>query len=322
VGNLRNEFAYSSSKARTLAECPRALWYGTYCSWGGWEDSAATRTRAAYVAKHMETWKMWAGSIVHDVASRMLKKSRAFPAWFASVSQGDFENWAMTAAQNAVGRGIAETKSKAYLNDPKGSAQIQDIIFNWKSFSEDKARDFIAGCIQALTDHGERWPGGRNLFRTAMEKPSDILSIERLDPVQYHGVTVWLAADLVMRGRDGMTVIVDWKTGQPKPADVSQAGVYAVLANSKGMGDTSGLLVYLAETPVKLKVVPAGTDEQMEVFSAEIDKFVSAMAPRLLEGDVNNNVPIESEFEVTKNTDTCRFCRFREICKSDGKRPV
>jgi hypothetical protein len=156
MGDIKNEISYSNSRERLLNECERAFWYQYYLSWGGWEKNAPDKVRAAYVAKYAQSRMMWAGDVVHQVAAQALATARRRPGWFEDMGSGDIRKSLMNKAQDLIDRGLDDTRTHAYLGDPKHKTHLLDITLGFR-FNEDDFRDKVADFIHALTSPDKQW---------------------------------------------------------------------------------------------------------------------------------------------------------------------
>ena len=74
MGALENNFTWSSSRDGTFQRCARQYWWQYYGSWGGWDRSAPSEAREAYVLKNLATRWAWVGTAVHETIESLLRR--------------------------------------------------------------------------------------------------------------------------------------------------------------------------------------------------------------------------------------------------------
>lgn len=325
MGEIRNEVLYSEGRRKMLAECPRQYWYDVYRSWGGWwHRNQPPRERAAeeaYWGKNATDLHRYAGQLVHELAAWSLKSALEGKAW----EREELRRTLMTAAAGRIDRALSEARGRVGQN-PKKSVRFVELE-NGLPFDEELLREKVRAGLMGLTAMDDSWMGervrGSNLLLRAMSKPTSIVSIDEKVQYQVLGVPVYMAADLLLRGKDAKSiVIIDWKTGRPREDDRSQVIQYGAWAVSRSWEGVALLLVYLSDRDsVTVDAVEATPSECLERVEAMVQAFLDDLRPRLFARDLARNQPVESKFEPTSDVSACAACRFSAMCKRDGTRP-
>lgn len=321
---FRNQLSYSASKHKMLDACPRRLFYYAYASWGGWwRGKSPPKDRKSgdvYAAKHYETRFSWAGKVVHRQAEWALKTAMEGRKW----TRETLRNRMLERASSEITNGLKQAREQRATN-PKYTLRLLEIETG-EGVDEEFIRDRVRGRILALTSVDDAWTGlsrNVNLFMRAMNARHKIVSVEDLMSHKVHGVTTWLACDLIMRSsRDPMRrcVIVDWKTGIPRDRDSDQIGQYGLWATSRGWSDAEMILVYLGDGTTKCvhKKIDSST---MDAARSRVKEYANQMRTMLADGDLDRNDPIESKFKPTTDPSRCQSCSFQIVCERDGTKP-
>ena len=66
LGELKNEFSWSFSRANRYRHCPRAYYYHYYAAWEGWREESPPPIQRAYLLKNLTDLPRWTGTLVHE----------------------------------------------------------------------------------------------------------------------------------------------------------------------------------------------------------------------------------------------------------------
>jgi hypothetical protein len=179
----------------------------------------------------------------------------------------------------------------------------------------------------SIVSPDECWNGmeeRRNLFLHAITNGKSIVLVEDLVTYHVNGVQVWLQVDMMMRSDHDPVhdcVIVDWKTGRPKPEDVHQAELYGHWAWMKGWTGAQVIMAYLKNVDsVELRAIEMNRHRVVSA-EARIARFIDDIRSRIVDGDILRNEPIEERFEAIGSPVGCAVCEFQAICGADGTKP-
>ncbi len=321
---FRNELTFSSSRSKMKDRCGRMFYYYTYVSWCGWWNGSKppkdARAEEAYKAKYTDNLSSYAGRIVHGQAEwglRAAMEGRRF-------SRENLRNTLLEQAKLVIDKGLEEARSRT-----GGSPKHRTILFEAemeRALDEAWLRSRVSSRIIALTGDDSSWHGMKtpvNLYLRAMENRDNIVLVEELVQMKVRGVRVYLATDLMMRASKSPTthsVIVDWKTGQPREHDVKQMHYYRAWAQSRGWVDAEAILVYLGDGRTVVDRVELEGDSG-EVVDQDVQDYLGWITPRLVGGDIEKNEPIVEAFEPTTDPTVCEDCVFQRLCERDGTKP-
>src|SRR3989338_3029896 len=112
MADLINEFSWSISQNKELAECNRMYYYTRYGSWEGWPTGKGdARAKTLYLLKNLTRKEMWVGSVVHDIVKSVLN---GFRSGYAS----DYSSTEKMLIQK-MSDDVKNSRKKSYQNDPK-----------------------------------------------------------------------------------------------------------------------------------------------------------------------------------------------------------
>jgi RecB family exonuclease len=312
VKPLENEFTWSSSRDGTFQRCPRLYWWSYYGSWGGWDRSAPSEAREAYVLKNLSTRWAWVGSAVHGAIESVLRRLQreaqggdlAFEKAAEMVPEVEVE--ALTQRMRDQFR---ESREGHYRSRPKKAFGLMEHEYadpitgaEWKAMSE-KAREALRGFFAS------------DIFaRLKASDPRLWLPIETLGRFDFEGTPVWAVLDFAQKTPEGGVEIYDWKTGVVDPAgNRAQLVAYALFVKSEhGVPPerTTTRLVYLGPK-TEVHDVTVGPADIAEV-SAAMRTSIGGMRAKLK--DPAKNVAQRDDFPMTDDLEKCRICTFRRLC--------
>lgn len=320
---MRNEPSYSDSKFNTLfgeKACARRAYYAWYAMWDGWwygsRPPRSEAAEAAYKAKFYTTAPAYAGNVVHDTAEFVLRNAKS--AVKADVSLSAMLN----RAQSRITRDIMDSKFTGQYN-PKTSVKFLAHRMG-QEVNEEWIRERVESSIRALySDNWETPFGAHNLFLRAAANPSRIVSVEDLISFEAGGIKCFIKIDLMTRNpQDPESAnLVDWKTGKEREAVKGQMVTYRAWSKKKGWANLRMFAAYVGNEPVRVNEVEIEDHEADMMFAERIHKYVEAIKRRIVDGDLQQNVPIEALWEPTTNASSCSDCPFSIICQRDGTKP-
>jgi len=310
MGTLKNELVWSSSREGTFRTCRRRYYYSYYGGWGGWERGADARTRELYALKQLSSRPLWAGRIVHDEISSLLRRLRD------GGPEPDHEQVEEQTVQKMRGqfRISRDTDRDIWRSDPKRTFRLMEHEYRMDLGRERwvETREKVVRCL-------------RNFFRSKAyaalrERPAaDWLHVEDPadgpDRLRIWEMDVWALPDCVYRDGGGAVHVIDWKTGKKEGANWDQLALYAMYAQERwGVPAAS---VRAREVNLFLD-----TDTEHHLEEGLLDRLrerirssLEEMRACLVDGDAERNEPLEEEaFPLVEDTWPCRWCAFQGIC--------
>lgn len=295
---LRNEFSWSKSRHEKLATCPRSYFFHYYGSWGGWERGADETTRELYTLKKLTSRYAWAGSTVHDGIKWALSRIR---------DGGNLEPqpW-IDRLRDRMRTEFRDSREKAYR--VRKALGLQEHEYEEPVTNEEwKANwDQVENCLRAFL--ASRW-----LDEAKRLPPERWLPIDELGSFLWEGTPVFAAPDFAYRQGEG-AVLVDWKTGRPRPADQEQLLGYALYAMETWK-------VPAGKVECRVVYLPSMREEEVVAGEAELQGFAGRMEGSIekmlaLLSDRERNFAEIASFPRTEDPGLCRFCAFRRPCRA------
>lgn len=303
---LVNEFSWSKSRHGKFEECRRLYWYHYYGAWGGWDEAALPEVREAYILKNLSSRQQWAGHVVHEFIALALAMTRAgepppvedLVARARGRMRDDFVRSRRREYRARPKRvvGLVEHELGARVSDAEWKA-------NWDIAESSLRRFYASTWLQRA----------RTLPRQAW------LPIDEIGSFELEGHKVFAGPDFAYRDGDRL-MLVDWKTGRPRPEDRDQVQGYALFAQARWGArpqDVVARLVYLASgEEVDVSVAPG----DLESFLALFRQSVRAMRAPLL--DPTRNVARREDFPMTEDAARCGLCAFQRLCGRQSPAPA
>ena len=308
MGDIQNEFAWSASRGGMLDRCARLFWLRYYGSWKGWNKGAHPGRRIAYRIGKMTGIARWRGSVVHDALEWGVGRiSKKLPL---TLEQLQYR------AVDDMKRGWRQSRDGLWVQRPKQNVNLFEHYYLGDTDEvQQKAREARASVEAAL----DRWwdqGWAEVLQRLAVD---DWVELEGLGTVMFRGVKMYVQPDLAY-WRDGLLMVVDWKTGRPKPADEIQVLIYAIWAiKVKGvpMSKIRTQLVYLgADGKEKMSKV---TEPELRAFAGELWASIEGAQKKL--SHVGRNEARARDFPKTTDEGKCRGCDFKQLCHGRKEYP-
>ncbi|MCF7838794.1 MAG: PD-(D/E)XK nuclease family protein [Candidatus Marinimicrobia bacterium] len=318
MSNTGLEFSWSFSAAMEFEACPRRRYWARYAAPLGRGAEAPTLYRRARQLNRLQSLAACLGTAV----------DRAVTGWIAAGRRGETlvyeEGYGRAAAHlNQVWRA---SKSGAWRDSPSGrdAGLCEHYYGRWDPAAEQAAvaegKRRVEACLRDFL--ARVWPG-LAAVPAAAEVPVAAMGSGRgpLEQFMYQGLRIYAIPDYVYRG-GGEVVIVDWKSGGPRPEEhARQLGVYGLWARHRpdlAELPARGVLEYLAHG--KQIAVPLGADVLAGI-EAWIEESVAGMAAYLEEGDWRRNRPVpREEWDLAADPDVCGGCRFYELCRPELER--
>jgi len=321
MSDFKNELSFSASAAKMLNRCALLYWRQKYGSWGGWwsrgQPPTSDEARDMYEAKHSDNLPSLAGGIVHNVAKRYLVMAMEGKQW----ERETLRNAMLQSAAVEVDRAMKQATRKPWRGNPKKVTRLVEVECGEK-LDEEWLRERIRTRILALTSLDDAWSNGKNVFLSLVSRPKLLYTVEDLLRDDVHGITAYMMIDASIRSASGGVIIIDWKTGARRDEDLRQIAQYAAWAQSQGWESIRVLLVYLGDGKTDV-VEPPDIDIPAMVAEAHADvkNYLDNVRPRLVNGDLSLNRPIEGAFPATTDPDDCNLCTYRHICEREGTKP-
>ena len=311
MGELKNEFAYSWSRADAFYQCPRRFYWQHYGFWNGWEDDASKDARLAYRLKHIKSLAMLIGDVFHAVAGGALRGRAERPSGVPVKTLHD-------AAEQQFGEQIVASRNKAWHLNPKYNANLFEDYYGG-GLTEREAReghDALHKCIDGFAASGF----GKRAFGVERSRLKMIDDPQNFDQkrAMIAGVIVYAPPDLLVEGKDGESLhIVDWKTGRRREASLPQLAVYGLVVSEQRHMPIDKLTAHLVYVGQGVHEEFPNLATGIEEAKRRIDTFVSDVQDRLTDVELNLAEDID-RFPMTNDVSKCRSCKFRELCGRTG----
>jgi hypothetical protein len=303
------EFSWSHSRARLLEDdCARRYYWNYYGSWRGWQSDADEEARIAYRLKQLTTLPMVLGQAVHERAREMV----------LAVQEGaesptlDVMRERTRAALNRVWRGARD--KAGFFRAPKRIPMLLEPYYGL-AISNDRialTKSKMERCLDYLHD----WPGWTRLRECDQ---NDILLFEPTKSVEYDGLRLYAAPDLVYRTPDGAWTILDWKTGEAEAAE-DQLSLYALYLLESDVlpgfdGTARGLIINLDEGEERvIEIRPEHLASARERIRSSEWRMRGLLVG--LDAERNEAQP-RDRFALPVDTERCRWCPFYELCEGE-----
>lgn len=146
-----------------------------------------------------------------------------------------------------------------------------------------------------------------------MEDPRSVTheGVELRMGVTIDGAPLFGILDRLDRDEDGNLIIVDYKTGglpnrSFDSSTFANAELYAALCKEK-----------LGELPVKMRLLYVAHGEAVERNVTEVNVRAREKAAATAWQKINTYYN-DGEFPATPSKNSCRFCNFKDLCRSEG----
>jgi len=305
---ISNNLIWSSSREATFNQCKRKYYYNYYAKWGGWSYNADPQTKKIYFLSKLSNLPIFVGSVVHDIIREQIQ-AISYGMESAATNEKEMLNAIETisarikAADRYSKNREWEDNNKvvAFSDDYYGS----DCLKKNSSTGPDKWIKKATKCFKNFCA-GEICKGlVEKRYKMIVCDSNDFVSVD------INGVPVYAIPDLVYLDEEGVTHVVDWKTGKQKYQDVVQTRFYSLYARNRWNPEKLQIdLVYL-DIPTIASSKP--TDEELDEAALLLKESFKQME-QLTTG--TNVALAEENFLFTADTASCKDCNFREICPS------
>lgn len=296
---------WSISRHKRFIDCRRKYYLHHYGCRGGWQPTAPSEARELYILRGLRTRYMWVGEVVHSLIEL------AFSAWRrrervplgALIERG-------TRLMRAQ---YAESRQRVYRERPGGAAGLFEHEYRYDLSREEwrAQRDAMERCLRNFFD--------LEVTHTIRSLPLwRWLAVESLGSFELDGATVVVKPDFAWRDEDGSVVLVDWKTGMPRPEDerlqLSVYGLFAQRSWGLGVDHVRGIVGYLGTGKVAhLQLARHDLAEAEEAVRASLHAMRAA-TPDL-------QAPLSEHFPATQDLERCVYCCFKRVCGRDQVQP-
>jgi hypothetical protein len=299
---LVNTFSWSLSRQQMFNDCRRQYYLNYYGAWGGWADEAPSPARLAYRLKQIVGLDVWVGDILHRVIESEL----------AHVRRG-FRPRAELLKERARSLLNLEWKQSIEQRWRENAKHNRNLFEHYYGMEVDKERR--ARLREKLFTCLDSFGSLPLLAQLAVAPPEAWITVEQLDTFVVDCVPVYVKIDCAV-ALDGLTWIIDWKSGKGSDRDAEQTfcyGLYAMQKWGTPLDRMRTLLAYLFLNETREEAVTA---ERALAMQERIVSGIHAMRGCLR--DPAANVACEDDFPLTDNHRLCRRCCFHELCHGAG----
>jgi hypothetical protein len=315
MGELKNEFSWSYSAATDFEECQRRRYWNKYGKWGGWSAAADPLKRQAYRLDQMDNLYSVLGQAVENGAMHMLRSQQAGGACGVEEAYDKVVKPFMNSAWS-------DSKQGRWKDSPKKYKCLHEHYYG--TLPPERERETTSELVEqakrCLRNFSElvlpRLAGVAREMEIAVQLPGMGGDAENF---YCEDVKIYAIPDFVYR-RDGAIHIHDWKAGRRKDSHRRQVAVYGLWADTKHRRADEDICVYIEYLDAGEIVADAvGADELAQV-KAEIEMSVADMTEMLVDADRARNEPLpKEEWELALDPNSCRWCRFFELCRDELK---
>jgi hypothetical protein len=296
MSDLKNEFCWSWSRGKTIRECPRKFYYGSFGSWGGWDSRADPWARKLYILKNSTNVAAWIGSLIHDAVAAIIQTS------VADCSQ----RIAMTLARAEAD--LVANREECWRTKPKARPLIRDLFARgWEATLADVER---AVKTALETYSASEW---REQIEGVATRGRGAVLVEELRRFRVDGQTCFAKVDCeVLPGENRTRILIDWKTGKRgiRKQDEDQLLGYAL---ARAPGEEPLLVGFNVVTGDEVKFLATSSDCRKAVNAIRDD--MAQIAFFLKDHDCDRNEPLDEEhWPYTEDERTCNWCEFRTAC--------
>lgn len=303
MGEIKQTFAWSNSRIKTLRECQWRYHLIYHVAWNGWSISAPQKKRRAYMLKNMTNLPMFIGSVVHDIIEDIITTGRKTGEW-RTLEQAQHDGI------QALRRGWKQSTDKRWQENSKHNINLAEHFYQEK-IGEEKTKSFKQKVLSSLKAFYEM-----PLFDILQNlDKGDWLTLEDFQKFQlntYEEVTVKIDCGFRYKGK---VYLLDWKTGKVSDSVIDQLTTYAMYAMKQGWAkepdDIVIIPVYLAayselgeQATPHLNVTMQHMKRQAGIIRSEYPLIAEAFKNR-------NN---DEYFQHTDNERACEKCFFRDVC--------
>lgn len=307
---LKQTYAWSNSRVKTLRECAWKYYLTYNEAWEGWLASAPQEKQRAYLLKKMTNLPMWIGSLVHDIIEEIIQTGRKSGEW-KTLEQAQHDGI------QALRKGWKQSKNKQWQNSPKKINLAEH--FYQEKLDPDKLATYKQKVLSSLKAFYDM-----PLFKILQNlKKEDWLTIEDFAKFSLNtGEEVTVKIDCGFRYK-GKIYLLDWKTGRVSDNVIDQLVTYSMYALKQGWAtkpeDVVIIPVYLAAYAELGEKATPHLDVTMKHIRRQAG-IIRSEYPLLKESFEHKDDP--AYFPKTDDIEhTCQRCFFRDMC-SGGKAEI
>ena len=308
MGNFKNRFAYSVSRANTLKTCPRQYYLSYYGHWNGWLGGASKIRRETYRLKQLTGLKAWAGNLVHQEIEAILRDA-------LNNQEYNLEKSIDRMGKRAkIQFNISERRAKNPRSPAKDFGLKEHEYGTIEKEDKRDAWEIAKSCMHVFFEMDY-------IDRVVAAGKDNILSIDSFStfPVRIDSdteVPVFSMPDLAFRENGGVT-ITDWKTGKEKDEYEDQVALYSLYAKRYWKVDPTNVqceLVYLRTGNI---IDKKATPEWIQAAEDRIRLEAREMMGMLVNMDPEKNEALPATKFPPKKNPLCSWCNYERICGVD-----
>ncbi len=297
------ELSWSASRAKEWERCQREYWYGRYASWGWWTERPRGQKYEIMVHKCLTSLPAHAGDCAH----------RAIQRWFELKRDGATmtTNELLEECVELFRDGWRQSAGGGWQDQPNKSVHLNEHHYGQEISKErtEMARQLLERSTQFFCESAE-------LAAARDAHPDTWRSLETMDTYQFLGTKVYAVPDFAYAEGE-MIHIYDWKTGQPREADIFQLHTYALYACEKWSTDPENIVLHAAYLGAgKVESIPVDLNrlsEAQDHMSTSIREMMDVHYDPEVDDLMMGNWPASPEARK------CGGCRFRGICTEATK---
>jgi len=307
---LRNQFTWSHSAGQEFETCRRQRYWARYGMWGGWSSQASPECRTAYRLTKMTTRHALRGQAVERALRWLLTEHQAGrPASAEDAFQTVARPWLREQWNQSLQGG--------WRTDPKGLACLHEHYYPEVHSTADRDRVIeVAQAVRNCLVNFER----HVLPDLAEVRPEEEVALATTGTPEhfvYEGLTIYAIPDYV-HVRDGIWHIRDWKSGRRHPHHLDQVTLYALWARERHGIPPEQVRLYLEYLDEPDTLAFRIQTEDLHALIERVGQSVADMTEYLEDLDRQANRPLPREaWDLADEPDTCRGCRFLELCRPE-----
>ena len=298
---VTNEFCWSKTRDENFRDCLRKYFFHYYGAWGGWEPSAAPRTRQLYILKNLQPRMIWArGHVAHAIRA-ILAEQRAggAPAMVDAATEKMLE---------AMRREFRDSLARRYQQFPRKVCGLFEHEYELKISNEQwkETADHAVHCLQTFLNSD---------IYGKLKSATTKAWLEQENPASFtlDGIKVYVQLDFAQRTTDSIT-LYNWKTGQTEDTNAELRLVcYTLYAGERWKVSPEQVSVSEFNLATGAVITRNTAAADLEVMKDYIRDSADEMS-FLLE-DVKHNQPQpETAFDFAEDRTACYHCNFLKIC--------
>lgn len=291
------QLSWSFSRYRLFNRCKRQYYLHYYASQRVRTANDAA-VSAAWWLKQLTPVRAWIGSVVHRAARRLVESLQDG----APLPEQELVDYALALFNDGADASARQRKSSY----SRWVLLAEDAYHT--TYDAEHARSNVAQFTAALVHH----PALQLIIdaNAVLENDNAFQSFTVNVPT-VGDVAVYAVPDVLIEASSGRAVIIDWKSGAPKPEDMRiQASTYSFYTHRLHQFSEEAIRAVFAilDDPALLW---AETDPLTDT-QALITNSIQEMAGLLIDQDYQT-VTIE-DFPMTDDLVRCQTCSFRRIC--------